>query len=58
MGEGEVPNLPIKLSFPLSVDVHFGDLDDIPDLEPQRRLVVSVGDPRLFHPGVRWQLPL
>lgn len=58
VGEGEVADLPVELTLPLAVDVHFRDLDDITDIEPQRCLVVGVGDPRLLHPGVRWQLPL
>lgn len=58
MGEGEVANLPVELTLPLAVDVHFGDLDDVTNLEPQRRLVVGVGDPRLLHPSIRRQLPL
>lgn len=58
MGEGEVADLPVELTLPLAVDVHFGDLDDVAHLQPQRRLVVRVGDPRLFHPSICWQLSL
>lgn len=58
MGEGEVANFPIELAFPLAIDVHFGDLDDVANFKPQRCLVVGIGDPRLLHPGIRWQFPL
>ncbi|MPC59834.1 hypothetical protein E2C01_053862 [Portunus trituberculatus] len=58
VGEGEVPDLSIELPFPLPVDVHPGNLDDVPHLQPQCCLVIGVGDPRLPHPGVRWQPPL
>lgn len=58
VGEGEVANLPVQLTLPLAIDVHFRDLDDIADIKPQRCLVVGVGDPRLLHPSVRRQLPL
>ncbi len=58
VGEGEVADLAVQLPLPLAVDGHLGHLHDVADLEPQRRLVVRVGDARLLHACIRRKFAL
>lgn len=51
-------DLPIEFSLPLPVDGHLGDFDDVADLQTKGRLVVSVRNARLLHPGVGRQFAL
>jgi len=58
MGEWKDPTLSVKLALPLSVEVHFGDLDGVADLQPEGRCVVRAGVFGLLHSGVARHLSL
>ena len=51
-------HLPVQFPLPLPIDGHLGDFDDVPHLQSEGGLVVSVRHPTLLHAGVRGQRTL
>lgn len=52
VGEGKVSHLAVEFPFPLSVDGHLGDFDNVANVQAESCFVVRVGDAGLLHAGV------